>query len=384
MTLVCHLRGSIRTKVPVNVVAPASAARWQERVKILAVDHADKAVLDRDIDAAPGGRDHARRGDFGQQLLWSECRNPHQAGRDRAAAGFDPPFAVQQRNLEWPDRARSSAAVAPARASAHNNDIIHGSFSRNQGGGRGPVWHRKSLPQPWRRSGTTRLQRCKDRAIGRGIGQVIRRIRSTVPVAINPAQPAAMACAAPQTPMRVPVAPLSRGGKAIMDPMAATAKSPLPSPSTTVNGQQGSPPARPSRASTRPRSHSRQWPRTATRPDAQLRQDACADHAMPEKPRRLCRPELGGLTRASAREDGPQRVRRISSLQVIGGIDRKTKAGETRAPRSAQSCAARGTECLGRQGCGQRPRPSTPDVAIVEKPQRDRDDADDRDQAAGE
>ena len=40
-------------------------AGTQERVEILAVDHADIAILDRNIDHAPGGRDHAGGRDLG-------------------------------------------------------------------------------------------------------------------------------------------------------------------------------------------------------------------------------------------------------------------------------------------------------------------------------
>jgi hypothetical protein len=71
----------------------------QELVEMLPVDHADEAVLDRDVDAPPGGGDHARGGDLGDELIFGDVEIADQARRDRAAAGLDPARAVDQRHL---------------------------------------------------------------------------------------------------------------------------------------------------------------------------------------------------------------------------------------------------------------------------------------------
>ena len=41
----------------------------EELVEVLTVDHADEAVLDRDVDLAAGGRDHAGGVDLGDDLI---------------------------------------------------------------------------------------------------------------------------------------------------------------------------------------------------------------------------------------------------------------------------------------------------------------------------
>ena len=99
-------------------------ARAQKRVEILAVDHADIAVLDRDIDLTPGRRDHARGVHLRQQLIFGDVEVLHQRRRDRAATGLDAPFPVQKRHT-----VTRSHQIQRGRGTrwttSNNDDIIH-------------------------------------------------------------------------------------------------------------------------------------------------------------------------------------------------------------------------------------------------------------------
>ena len=97
----------------------------QELVELVPVHHADKAVVDRHVDDAPRRRDHAGRGDLGFQEMARNGEILDQARRNGAAAGLDPPAALDHRRaiarpceLERGRRTR--------RASADDNSIEGG------------------------------------------------------------------------------------------------------------------------------------------------------------------------------------------------------------------------------------------------------------------
>ena len=84
----------------------------QERIKILAINHADKPVFDGDINTPPGWRDHARRVDLGHQLVIGDMKVLHQTRRNGTTARFDPALAVQQRNsVTRPDKILGSCST---------------------------------------------------------------------------------------------------------------------------------------------------------------------------------------------------------------------------------------------------------------------------------
>ena len=96
----------------------------QERIEILAVDHADEPVLDRDIDLPPGGGDHPRGVNLGQKLRVTDVEVFHQARRNRAATGLDPPLPVKQHDgMTGPCKILGGGRTR--RASAHDDDVIH-------------------------------------------------------------------------------------------------------------------------------------------------------------------------------------------------------------------------------------------------------------------
>ena len=102
------------TKVPVTQVrAGLDRAVAQEGVEVLAVDHADEAVVDRDVDVARGGRDHAGAGDPGDDLVVGDGEVGDQPRRDRAAAGLDAAGPVEQRHRVAGAAPGRAAAVAP-------------------------------------------------------------------------------------------------------------------------------------------------------------------------------------------------------------------------------------------------------------------------------
>ena len=74
------------------------SALAQEFVEMLAIAHADEAILDRNIHMARGGRDHARRADLGNDLRLGNIEIGDQAWRDGSAAGLDAPVSIQHRN----------------------------------------------------------------------------------------------------------------------------------------------------------------------------------------------------------------------------------------------------------------------------------------------
>ena len=71
----------------------------QPFVKLVAVDHAHKASLDRNIDLFVFGRDHASRPGFGHQEFIGDLEVFDQAGRNCTAARFDATLPVEQQHM---------------------------------------------------------------------------------------------------------------------------------------------------------------------------------------------------------------------------------------------------------------------------------------------
>lgn len=70
----------------------------QPFVELLAVDHADEAALDGDVDLDRLGRDHARGRGAGDEEVVGDGEVLDGTRRNRAATGLDPPGAVQQQH----------------------------------------------------------------------------------------------------------------------------------------------------------------------------------------------------------------------------------------------------------------------------------------------
>jgi hypothetical protein len=83
----------------IAVCACILGPRAQEFVEMFAIDHANKAVLDRDIDLPPCGRDHARGIHLGHDLFVGDEEIFYQTRWNRPAAGFDPSVTVDKSDL---------------------------------------------------------------------------------------------------------------------------------------------------------------------------------------------------------------------------------------------------------------------------------------------
>ena len=81
------------------VRAGRGCACAQPLVEDVAVDHADEAALDRDVDHRAGGRHHPRGGCARNQQRVGDRVVADQPRRNRATAGLDAPGAVEQQNL---------------------------------------------------------------------------------------------------------------------------------------------------------------------------------------------------------------------------------------------------------------------------------------------
>ncbi len=121
--------------------ALADGAVAQEGVEMLAVDHADKAVVDGDVYMARRRRDHASTGDPRDDLLVGDREVGDQPRRDRAAAGLDAPGPVKQRHPAA--RARQiGCRRRPGRPATHHHDIVGHRVTpraRVAGGAAGPA-----------------------------------------------------------------------------------------------------------------------------------------------------------------------------------------------------------------------------------------------------
>jgi hypothetical protein len=88
--------------------AAGSGALAQPFIELVAVDHADEAAFDRDVDLLVGRRHHARRLRPRHQQRIGDGEVLDQARRDRAAAGLGAAGAVEQqhrmaaRASSWP------------------------------------------------------------------------------------------------------------------------------------------------------------------------------------------------------------------------------------------------------------------------------------------
>ena len=72
--------------------------RAQPLVELVAVDHADKAIFNRNIDFFIRGRNHARATRLGHQQMVGDLKVFDQARRNGAAAGLGAALAVQQQH----------------------------------------------------------------------------------------------------------------------------------------------------------------------------------------------------------------------------------------------------------------------------------------------
>ncbi len=94
-------------------------------VELVAVHHADKAVVDGNIDLVVGGRDHAGTTHLGHQQVVGDVEVLDQARRDRAAAGFGAALAVEQQHA--PALAHQIVCGGRARRpSAHHHKVVIG------------------------------------------------------------------------------------------------------------------------------------------------------------------------------------------------------------------------------------------------------------------
>src|SRR6056297_3053984 len=205
----------------------------QEGVEILAIDHADKAVLDGNVHVPPGGRDHARGVHLGDQLLFADVEILHQARGNGAATGLDPALTVQKRHAV-PGPGKVFGGGCTRWATAHDNNIIHGHSPAISSAWTGrPSMMRNAMKAAHRNNPASNTKT----APKAGASVVNVRMMSAAAAPVRPPKPAAMACAAPQRPMRVP-ARFSRPSpaSAIIDPMAATAKVPLKKPRANTAG----------------------------------------------------------------------------------------------------------------------------------------------------
>ena len=71
-------------------------ARSQPFVEHIAIDHADKTAVDRHIDLLVRRRHHTRGVDARHQQMVGNIEIPDQPRRDRAAAWFYAPGAIEQ------------------------------------------------------------------------------------------------------------------------------------------------------------------------------------------------------------------------------------------------------------------------------------------------
>ena len=78
--------------------AMGHGALAQPLVEVFAVDHADAAAFDRDVDLFVARRDHARRMGAGDQHRFGNREVCDQPRRDRTAAGFDAPCPIEQQH----------------------------------------------------------------------------------------------------------------------------------------------------------------------------------------------------------------------------------------------------------------------------------------------
>ena len=97
--------------------------RAQPLVKLVAVDHADKAVFNGDINFFVRGRNHARTTRLGHQQVVRDLEVFDQARRDRAAAGLGAALAVQQQHRAAFLRQVIGSGCAGG-TTADNDDVI--------------------------------------------------------------------------------------------------------------------------------------------------------------------------------------------------------------------------------------------------------------------
>ena len=93
-----RLAADVRESAGATLGTGAGRALAQPFVEFVAVDHADKAVVDRNVDPVVGRRDHAGAFGLGHQQLIGDVEVANQARRDGAAARLDAAGAVEQQH----------------------------------------------------------------------------------------------------------------------------------------------------------------------------------------------------------------------------------------------------------------------------------------------
>ena len=97
--------------------------RAQPLIELVAIDHAHKAVFNRNIDLFVGGRDHARAPRLGHQQVVRDLEVFDQARRNRAAAWLGAALAIQQQHRAALLRQVIGSGCAGG-ATADNDDVI--------------------------------------------------------------------------------------------------------------------------------------------------------------------------------------------------------------------------------------------------------------------
>jgi hypothetical protein len=117
-------------RVPGNALEGSGPAQGTARlcplpqplVELAPVDHADKAVLDRDVHPPVGGRHHACRGSVGNQQRLRNLEVLDQPWRYGAPAWLHPPAAVQEQHGSAEAR-EVIRGRGPGRAAAHHHHV---------------------------------------------------------------------------------------------------------------------------------------------------------------------------------------------------------------------------------------------------------------------
>ena len=207
---------------PEKRVAPRPAgARAKPFVEFLAVDHADKAAIDGHVDACSARRDHRRHADSRLQQVVRNVEISDQPRRDSAAARLDAPALVDQRDLAAEVR-EIIGSGGPCRASADDNHVenllrVHDRCAYSQGlvaiapgrvsAGLGASRRRAARDSGVREPPRQEQRRATMKATNRRRVTARTRTRGRhrrAAVAKTPPRPNAIACAAPQSPIRVP------------------------------------------------------------------------------------------------------------------------------------------------------------------------------------